>query len=108
MARDHQHVSFAGLGGLGRLGPAWADMRIQYYQMGTGQFANVARVLYRGDIPIEYAYLDHETGMWVEHASVVDDVTQGDPDTSEIGYKQARKLGQRVAPQVEPEWLEGD
>ena len=81
--------------------------RYQYYQMGAGINANVARVKYDDDDdPVEYAYLDHFTGLWVAHPYVADVVELGDPDTHEVNFEFAKALGKRVAPAVEPEWLE--
>jgi hypothetical protein len=81
-------------------------MRVRYYQMGSGQSANVARV--KGH---EYAYLDHKTGAWVEHASVCDSVTGygGDADTFEITLEQAQQIARLRGVNVGIEWLpDGD
>ncbi len=79
-------------------------MRAQYYQTGTGASANVFRVLMEGNIPVEYAYLDQETGQWLEHAAVVDRVTQ-EPSVVRISLKRAKEIVfMREA--AEPEWVE--
>ena len=77
--------------------------RVTYYLMGTRLSGNVARVIGHH----EYAYLDLNTGEWVEHASVCDSVTGygGDADTHEISLAEAQTFISWRAPDIEPEWL---
>ncbi len=77
----------------------------KYYSLGFSA-TNVARV--REDIH-EYAYLNQATGKWVPDPSVVDAVTgyYGDASTKELTLKQAQKLAKSIAPNVEPEWIDG-
>ena len=78
---------------------------VRYYSLGFSA-TNVARV--RKDIH-EYSYLNHTTGKWVPDPSVVDAVTgyRGDSSTKELTEDQAQKLAKSVAPNVDPEWIDG-
>ena len=78
-------------------------MTARYYHTGDPPWDNVYRVTdERG-----HEYLDHSTGGWVAHPSVIDEVTGygGDADTYLITLKQAKAVIKRRAPNIEPEWL---
>jgi hypothetical protein len=81
-----------------------ATEKIRYFQMGSGNTANVARMVEEDEVPQEFTYLDHTLGLWMEHASVVDSI-YFEPNTHEITLKQAKALVKRLVPTLEPDWL---
>jgi hypothetical protein len=79
-----------------------ATPSIQYYRMGHGPDANLARV----KDEVEYAYLCHETGAWIQHPRVADRVTQSAKMQS-LTLHEAQEHAKKLDPTLEPEWLDG-
>lgn len=74
---------------------------IRYYLIGSGNATNLARVVNH-----DYAYLDHETGDWVRHPHVFD-MVEFEASTEDLTLAQAKVRVKKIAPNVEPEWLDG-
>jgi hypothetical protein len=79
-----------------------ATPKIQYYRMGHGPDANLARV----KDEVEYAYLDHETGAWIQHPRVADRITFS-AKIQPLTLHEAQAHAKKLVPTLEPEWLDG-
>ena len=78
-------------------------MTTRYYFMGRGLKGNVARVVDK----VEYAYLDHQTGEWIEHARVFDQVNF-EADTHPISLAKAQRKAKQFGLTLEAHWIDDE